>query len=248
MKKSALFAIFIFSLLSLKAHVSAQEMCAPHESRETTEQTAEQTAQPQSGDMADMPGMDHGAHKPISFIDEILHHSTSGTSAQPNSTAEPMVMLPKGNWMFMFHGAAFVNDIQQSGPRGDDKFFSTNWFMPMVQRRFKRSELTLRTMISLEPATITNRFYPLLFQQGETAFGKPINDGQHPHDFFMELAALYDVRLSQHALLSFYAAPVGDPAIGPSAYAHRASASENPAASLGHHLTPLDFLKPKRAG
>ncbi len=91
-------------------------------------------------------------------------------------------------------------------------------------------------MLSLEPATITNRFYPLLFQQGETAFGKPINDGQHPHDFIMELAALYDLRLGTHGLLSFYAAPVGDPAMGPSAYAHRASASEDPVASLGHHL------------
>jgi hypothetical protein len=91
-------------------------------------------------------------------------------------------------------------------------------------------------MVSLEPATVTKRLYPLLFQQGETAFGKPINDGQHPHDFFMELAALYDVRLGEHALLSFYAAPVGDPAMGPTAYAHRASAAENPVASLGHHL------------
>ena len=145
-------------------------------------------------------------------------------------------MRSAGGWLWMFHGVAFLNGIEQSGPRGYDKFFSTNWFMPMAQRRFGRSELTLRTMISLEPATVTQRFYPLLLQQGETAFGKPINDGQHPHDFFMELAALYDVRLGEHALLSFYAAPVGDPAMGPSAYAHRASASENPAASLGHHL------------
>jgi len=236
MKKSALFAIFIFFLLSLRANVSAQEMCAQHESGQAADNAAGPKDQPQSGSMADMPGMDHGAHQPISFIDEILHHSTSGTSAQPNSTAEPMVMRSKSNWMFMFHGEAFVSDIQQSRPRGDDKFFSTNWFMPMAQRRFKRSELTLRTMISLEPATVTNRFYPLLFQQGETAFGKPINDGQHPHDFFMELAALYNVRLSEHTLLSFYAAPVGDPAMGPSAYAHRASASEDPVASLGHHL------------
>ncbi|HEU4414945.1 MAG TPA: hypothetical protein VFT65_09210 [Candidatus Angelobacter sp.] len=184
--------------------------------------------------MQDMPGMEHD--NPASFIDEILHHSTSGTSAQPNSTLEPMIMQPHGKWLFMFHGVAFLNDLQQSGGRGYDKAFSTNWFMPMAQRRFGNSELTVRTMISLEPATVTQRFYPLLFQQGETAFGKPINDGQHPHDFFMELAALYDVRLGSDALLSFYAAPVGDPAMGPSAYAHRASASEDPVASLGHHL------------
>ena len=189
-------------------------------------------------DMLDMPGMQHGSahNQRITFIDEILHHATAGTSAQPNSTDEPMIMRLHGKWMFMFHGVAFLNALQQSGPRGYDKVFSTNWFMPMAQRQIGRGELTFRTMLSLEPATVTQRFYPLLFQQGETAFGKPINDGQHPHDFIMELAALYDLRLGEHGLLSFYAAPVGDPAMGPSAYAHRASASEDPVASLGHHL------------
>ncbi|MGZ4897674.1 MAG: hypothetical protein ACXVJ0_14530, partial [Candidatus Angelobacter sp.] len=188
--------------------------------------------------MQDMPGMQHGsAHEqPMTFIDEILHHATAGTSAQPNSTAEPMIMRMRGKWMFMFHGNAFLSALQQSGPRGYDKVFSTNWFMPMAQRQIGRGEITFRTMLSLEPATVTKRYYPLLFQQGETAFGKPINDGQHPHDFIMELAALYDVRLGENGLLSFYAAPVGDPAMGPSAYPHRASASENPVASLGHHL------------
>ncbi|HLW52331.1 MAG TPA: hypothetical protein VKW06_05775 [Candidatus Angelobacter sp.] len=91
-------------------------------------------------------------------------------------------------------------------------------------------------MLSLEPGTVTGERYPELFQQGETAYGKPINDGQHPHDFFMELAAIYDLRLGKNALLSFYAAPMGDPAMGPTAYAHRESASEDPLASLGHHL------------
>lgn len=145
-------------------------------------------------------------------------------------------MRERGKWMLMFHGTAFLSALQQSGPRGYDKVFSTNWFMPMAQRQLGRGELTFRTMLSLEPATVTQRFYPLLFQQGETAFGKPINDGQHPHDFIMELAALYDLRLGENGLLSFYAAPVGDPAMGPSAYAHRTSAAENPVASLGHHL------------
>ena len=189
-------------------------------------------------DMLDMPGMQHGSThtQRITFIDEILDHATAGTSAQPNSTGEPMIMRARGKWMFMFHGVAFLNGIQQTGPRGYDKVFSTNWFMPMAQRQIGRGQLTLRTMLSLEPATVTQRFYPLLFQQGETAFGKPINDGQHPHDFIMELAALYDLRLGKNALLSFYAAPVGDPAMGPSAYAHRASASEDPVATLGHHL------------
>ncbi|HYX51930.1 MAG TPA: hypothetical protein VE783_00655 [Candidatus Limnocylindrales bacterium] len=177
-----------------------------------------------------------GSHEHGTFVDEILSHVTPGTSAEPNSIEEPMYMRPLGSWMFMFHGAAFLNLQQQSGPQGGDKAFSTNWAMPMFQYKQERSELTLRAMFSLEPATITQRLYPELFQQGETAFGRPITDGQHPHDFLMEIAALYDHRVAKDALLSFYAAPVGDPAMGPAAYEHRMSAAEDPLAPLGHHL------------
>jgi hypothetical protein len=91
-------------------------------------------------------------------------------------------------------------------------------------------------MLSLEPATITGRFYPELFQQGETAFGKPIVDGQHPHNLFMELAGIYDRRIGSHFLVSLYAAPVGDPSLGPEAFPHRGSIGDNPLAPLGHHL------------
>jgi hypothetical protein len=145
-------------------------------------------------------------------------------------------MEQKGSWMLMFHGEAFLNLGQQSGPRGYDKVFSTNWFMFMGERPLGSGQLTLRSMVSLEPATVTHRFYPEMFQQGETAFGRPINDGQHPHDFLMEIAALYDWRVGENGLVSFYAAPVGDPALGPVAYPHRSSAIENPIAPLGHHL------------
>jgi len=173
--------------------------------------------------------------RPDTFLDEILLHTSSGTSAEPNSTPMPMLMTMRGKWMLMFHANAFIAEEQQTSPRGGDKLFSTNWFMAMAERRLGRGQLTLRTMFSLEPATVSGRRYPLLFQQGETAFGLPIVDGQHPHDFFMELAALYDLKLSKRTLLTLYAAPVGDPALGPTAYPHRASASENPVAALGHH-------------
>jgi hypothetical protein len=106
----------------------------------------------------------------------------------------------------------------------------------MAQRKLGHGTLTLRTMLSLEPATVLSQRYPELFQQGETAYGRPIVDGQHPHDFFMELAALYDYKLSEKTLASVYAAPVGDPAFGPAAYPHRTSASEDPEAPLGHHF------------
>ena len=172
---------------------------------------------------------------PETFLEAIAAHVTSGTSAEPDSTPTPMLMTRRGPWMLMFHANAFITDQQQSSPRGADQLFSTNWFMPMAGRPLGPGILTLRTMLSLEPATITDRQYPLLFQQGETAFGHPIADAQHPHNLIMELAALYDLRLGEKGLLSFYAAPVGDPALGPTAYPHRASALEDPLAPLGHH-------------
>ena len=199
----------------------------------------------QQHERGSMQGMDHKhtpgmqmnmEETPKTFAEEITHHGTSGTSVEPNSTPAPMLMMMKGKWMLMFHGEAFLNVLQQSGPRGSDKVFSTNWFMPMAQRQLWPGTFTTRVMLSLEPGTVTNRYYHELFQQGETAFGKPIVDGQHPHDFIMELAALYDLKLGENGLLSFYLAPMGDPAMGPTAYPHRASASEDPIAPLGHHL------------
>src|SRR6204780_4413822 len=191
-------------------------------------------------DGTQMPGMNMGGPDlmtmhPETFPQEIVRHAGSGTSAEPDSTPVPMLMTKKGKWNLMFHANVFVLDEQQSSPRGGDKFFSTNWFMGMAQRPLGPGVFTARAMLSLEPATITGRQYPLLFQQGETAYGKPIVDGQHPHNFFMEIAAIYDLKLGTHGLLSFYAAPIGDPAIGPIAYPHRASASEDPLATLGHH-------------
>src|SRR5579863_9965209 len=188
---------------------------------------AQQTGK-KDDDMQGMPGMDDAQMQgmkmggselmtmhPETFPQEILRHAGSGTSAEPDSTPVPMLMRTVGAWTLMFHANVFVLDEQQSGPRGGDKFFSTNWFMGMAQRDLGPGKFTVRAMLTLEPATVTGRRYPLLFQQGETAFGVPIADGQHPHDFIMELAAIYDWKLSERTLLSFYAAPTGDPAIGP---------------------------------
>ncbi len=189
----------------------------------------------QHGAMQSMPGMD--MNHPASFIDAILAHSSSGTSVEPMSTPHDMLMKQIGAWTLMFHGVGFVNSQQQTGPRGGDKVFGTSWLMPMLQHSLgPGGTFTARVMLSLDPATITNRRYPELFQVGETAYGNPIVDGQHPHDFFMELALLYDLKLGENGLLSFYGAPVGDPAMGPTAFAHRVSASEDDLAPLGHHL------------
>jgi hypothetical protein len=223
------FAIFFAMFVAVAARAPAQDSMAAMtpEQMKRMKQVGPDMAGRESGPMANM--------NPRSFLQQIEHHASSGTSAEPDSTPTPMLMSMQGRWMLMFHANAFVVDTQQTSPRGGDKLFSTNWFMPMAQRELGPGQLTLRAMFSLEPATVTGRRYPLLFQQGETAYGVPIADGQHPHDFFMELAALYDLRLGPRGLLSFYYAPQGDPAMGPTAYPHRASAAESPVGTLGHH-------------
>lgn len=171
-----------------------------------------------------------------SLKENLLRHSASGTSLEPDSSTPPMLMRMNGKWMSMLHGEANMAEQQQTGPRGRDKLFSVNWVMFMAQRATAHGQWTFASMLSLEPATITGRYYPELFQQGETAYGKAIVDGQHPHDLFMELAAMYDLNLGKRGLASLYVAPVGDPGLGPVAFPHRMSAESDPLATLAHHL------------
>jgi len=146
-----------------------------------------------------------------------------------------MLMTSEGKWTLALHAQAFLNRASDSGPRGGSETFSTNWVMGTASRPLAGGTLAFRSMLSLEPATIPHRRYPELFQTGETAFGKQLIDGQHPHDFFMELAAEY-LHPIGHATGYLYVAPVGDPAIGPVAFPHRESVMELPQAPIGHHL------------
>jgi hypothetical protein len=165
-----------------------------------------------------------------------LMNMASGTSMNPYSAQTPMIMTESGNWSFMFMGQGFLVDTQQSGPRGGDKFYSPNSFMAGAEHSVgSNGSIMITSMLSLEPATITNRSYPLLFQTGETAYGKPLVDAQHPHDFLMAFSVQYAYRLNRDTMLQFYYAPVGDPALGPVPFPHRASAAEIPQATIGHH-------------
>jgi hypothetical protein len=165
-----------------------------------------------------------------------LMEFASGTSVNPASWPMPMVMTTLGSWNAMFMASAFVVDTQQSGPRGGDKFYSPNVLMMAAEHRVGRGSFQTEVMLSLEPATITDRRYPELFQTGETAFGKPLADAQHPHNFVMSLGFHYAYQLGENTTVDAYFAPVGDPALGPVAYPHRASAAELPEAPLSHHL------------
>jgi hypothetical protein len=77
--------------------------------------------------------------------------------------------------------------------------------------------------------------YPNLFATGETAGGLPLVDRQHPHDLFMELAGRVDVNVGPGTTLFVYGGPVGEPALGPSAFMHRGSARYNPEPPITHH-------------
>jgi len=167
--------------------------------------------------------------------DVALMKVASGTSQNPESASMPMLMRPQGSWLLSLMGQGFLVDTQQSSPRGGDKLYSTNWIMGSAGHPLFGGSLMLETMLSLEPATVTDRRYPELFQTGETAYGRPLVDGQHPHNFVMGLGAHYAHRVGESAMLHFYYAPVGDPALGPVAYPHRASALELPQAPIGHH-------------
>ena len=112
-----------------------------------------------------------------------------------------------------------------------------NFLMLMEQRRLGRGSLLLREMFSAEPLSAPHGGFPELFQTGETYHGAPLVDRQHPHDVFGELSATYFVTLRENRLQWFaYGALAGEPALGPVAYIHRASAEELPRAPLGHHL------------
>ncbi len=165
----------------------------------------------------------------------MLMQQASGTSMNPLSWRMPMFMPRVDSWNLMAMGQGFLLDTQQAEPRGGDKLFSTSWFMAAATHKLGRGSLMVQLMVSLEPATVTGRRYPELFQTGETAYGKPIVDGQHPHNFIMGLGVNYERPIRGATFLELYAAPVGDPALGPVAFPHRASASELPTAPLGHH-------------
>jgi len=160
---------------------------------------------------------------------------TSIASAQTEHQHEHMAAAPTGGWQFMQDGVVFGLFNHQGGPSGGDEFVVPNWWMGMASRPVRQSTLTLNAMFSLDPATVGIRGYREIFQAGEAVDGQPLVDRQHPHDFFMQLAAAWRTPLSASTALTIAGGPVGEPALGPIAFMHRSSAAENPLAPLGHH-------------
>jgi hypothetical protein len=160
----------------------------------------------------------------------------SGTAWQPASSVMPMLHKQANDWLVMFHYNFVAGVNAQGGPRGVTKFESANWFMPSALRRVGQGTLELRSMFSFEPFTFPPGGSPLLFQTGESYKGEPLIDRQHPHDLFMELSATYTLPIGDRGTWFVYGGYPGEPALGPTAFMHRTSASENTSAPLSHHL------------
>ena len=98
----------------------------------------------------------------------------SGTTWIPDAVKLPNRRRMLGDWMVMAHGFAFGQYDKQTGERGDDQFGSLNWMMLMATHDLAGGRFQARTMLSLDPLTVTNRGYPLLLQTGENYKGQPL--------------------------------------------------------------------------
>jgi hypothetical protein len=187
-----------------------------------------------------MAGMDHSqmgqGDDMVSTTPGAFPAQGSGTSRLPGNEGamHGLHIMPGGDWMLMLHGTVTGVYTKQTGPRGDDKVYAQSMAMLTAEKDFAGAKLQLRSMLSLEPL-MKHEGYPNLFASGETAQGQPLIDRQHPHDLFMELAARVDVPVSDSITAFVYGGPVGEPALGPSAFMHRRSSKYNPEAPITHH-------------
>ena len=227
--------------LGLSAALLSAPAAAQHEGHEGHGQPA--SAPQQAAPAAEPPRDDHAGHdaaaqsRKQSIVDLELLRNASGTAWQPETTPHAALHTEAGGFELMFHTLLFGGYDAQATDRGASEPIGVGWLMGMARRRFENSSLTARVMLSPEPWTAgySGGGYPLLLQTGETFEGQPLRDRQHPHDLFMEVAALYTQGIGDALALQLYVAPAGEPALGPVAFPHRYSASADPFATLSHH-------------
>lgn len=164
-----------------------------------------------------------------------MSRESSGTSWQPDSSPLEGIHVTHQDWIFILDALAHCTFNDQGGPRGDERTYSTNMLMFMLQRTFSFGTFGLRAMGSLEP-TLGRDGYPLLLQTGETADGTThLIDRQHPHDAIMELAATYSIQVTDNASAFFYFGVPGEPCLGPPVFMQRFSGEDMPEAPITHH-------------
>ena len=161
---------------------------------------------------------------------------TSVSAAAQEHDHSKMIMTPAQGWQFMQDGVFFeFND--QGGPRGGTEFVAPNWWMLMASRDTSHGHV--HAVGHVQPRSGDGR------QATATAkCSRPAKcfDGQ-PHRRSPASARLLHAGGGAHGEstvsgptgFTITGAAAGDPALGPVAFMHRASAFDNPMAPLSHH-------------
>lgn len=218
-----------------------------HESSNADESSSRDAAHVADHDMSSMdhdmgPDVGHDmGHDMMGSMQALLGpysamREASGTSWVPESSPMHGLHFEGGGWDWMVHGFANVVYDDQGGPRGEEEWFGANMVMLMGSRRLGAGTWGVRAMLSLEPATVGDDGYPLLFQTGETSDGvTPLVDAQHAHDLFMELSTTFSIPVGEQSSVFAYLGLPGEPALGPPTFMHRFSGMEIPEAPISHH-------------
>ncbi|MGH9385039.1 MAG: hypothetical protein ACRD2N_12210 [Vicinamibacterales bacterium] len=147
-------------------------------------------------------------------------------------------------WTWDVDATAFFGyNYQYRKFRDFDEWESQNWLMGTGSRTLGRSRLQLSTMLSLEALTLTDLGSPQVFQTGETFKGAPLIDYQHPHDLVMHLGGSVATSIGA-TVVHTGAYLVGEAPLGPGAFMHRPSSSENPQSPLSHHYLDSTHITP----
>ena len=156
----------------------------------------------------------------------------------------PSAQSLPGTWSWTTDANAFFGYNYQKRKYADfSAWESQNWFMLEGTRQTRAGRFTVLGMASLEPFTMHAAGSPQLFQTGESYQQTPLVNAQHPHDLLMALGVSYRIE-RRPVTYVFEADLVGSPALGPTAFMHRASARDNPQAPLAHHSLDSTHVTP----
>ena len=79
------------------------------------------------------PAMEHGDHAMTGALGPYpMTRESSGTAWQPDASGHSGLMSMSDEWMLMAHGTLNLVYDHQSGPRGDDKTFTSGMLMGMA--------------------------------------------------------------------------------------------------------------------
>jgi len=234
-----LLTIFNSTVYSQHEHHKPATDTAKKLFRDTSREEREMSTH-QGHSMDSMKSMDNGNMTHSFSLNLPMTRNGSGTSWLPDNSPMYAYMFHTKKWMYMLHGDVYIRynkqDLSNKGSRGGEKFDAPNMFMFMGQTKVgKKGLFHFNTMFSLDPLTVGEEGYPLLFQTGEAYKGQPLVDRQHPHDLISELSVSYSRALSTKSDIFVYLAYPGEPAIGPAVFVHRPSGFFNPDAPLSHH-------------